>query len=103
MDNQNTDDLKIEREDKEIKQTNNLDIDDEDEKVKEKMTEDNEDLKEKNIANENINVGVKEYEDVDDEDNILDEVLDHEIDEEEIKGSTDDFNQTNDTVSLIFI
>lgn len=107
IDIQNTDNIKIEIECIDNKQTNNLEIVDEAEKVEERMTESNEDAKEKMIVNKNINVGVKEFEVIpevlDDEDNIQDEELDHEVDEEDIKGSTDDFNQTNDTVSSIFI
>lgn len=37
---------------------------------------------------------------IDDEDYIQDEELDHEVDEEEIKSSTDNFNEINDSVSF---
>lgn len=86
-------------EDTEIKQS--LDTLDTNEEVKEKSSKDNEDLIEEDI-NVNSVIEVKEVIPLAiDEDNIQDEELDHEVDEEEIKGSTADFNEINDNVGLI--
>lgn len=69
-------------------------------------TKNNETIKhveeEEEILNKINVIGVKEVtpEAIDDEDNIQDEELDHEVDEEDIKCRSNDFNQTNDTVRL---
>lgn len=84
-------------------------LDNLDEKInsKEASITNNGNLKEdENFSNDNIVFKIKEIEitpeNMDDEDNINDEELDHEVDEEEIKSRID-FNITNDTVSLILI
>lgn len=62
--------------------------------------------KENTIVENNIVVEVKEIDNLPetiDEDNIHDEELDHEVDEEEIKGNSDTFNETNDMVGLYLI
>lgn len=87
-----------------------------DKEVQEKCVENVNNLsEEKNSISEDIIVRIKEnevelgvkpevkqpkLENLDDEDNIQDEELDHEVDEEEIKGINDNFNQTDETVSL---
>jgi len=80
-------------------------LDNSDEKVDAKEEINNDIKEEKNCINDNIGFKVKEIEvipeNMDDEDNIQDEELDHEVDEEEIKGRID-FNISNDAVSLIF-
>lgn len=74
------------------------DLDIEGDEIKEEFIKINENIEEKkDIIKNSIIIDVKEI--VDDEDNIQDEELDHEVDEEEIKGSTD---FTNDTVSFKF-
>lgn len=66
--------------------------------------ENKKDLEEKNkIITKNIDVKEVIPEAIDDEDYIQDEELDHEVDEEEIKSRSIDFNQTNDTVRLILL
>jgi len=102
-DNTNSKILTGKVENTEIKELKSLDILDNKVNAKEESIENNEDLKEENVTNDNIIFKVKKIEVTpesrDDEDNIQDEELDHEVDEEEIKGSVD-FNITNDTVSL---
>lgn len=106
VDLKNTDNLIEKKENKELKQTKSLEMLDTGIETKEESTELNgvQESEIKNLNDNNINV-VKEIEvippeaEVDDEDNIQDEELDHEVDEEEIKGSIDDFDQTDDTVS----
>lgn len=108
IDIKNTENVIEKKESKELKQIKMLEKLGTGIEVKEEFTELNGDLQKseiKNLNDNNINV-VKESEvtpeaDVDDEDNIQDEELDHEVDEEEIKGSIDVFNQTDDTVSLL--
>lgn len=81
-----------------------LDIDKEVEDKEESIDNLEEYVEEKNI-NDNYLTRLKGNkvipETIDDEDNIQDEELDHEIDEEEIKGSNDDFNQNSETVGSI--
>lgn len=77
------------------KSLDNLNI--EEDEIKEELIKINENMEVKDIINDNIIIDVKEI--VDDEDNIQDEELDHEVDEEEIKGSID---YTNDIVRLTF-
>lgn len=87
-----------------IDNLNILDIDKEVEDREENIDNLEEYVEEKNI-NDNYLTRLKGNkvisETIDDEDNIQDEELDHEIDEEEIKGSNDDFNQNSETVGLI--
>lgn len=67
--------------------------------IVEESSDINKDLLEENINCNSLIGTKKETPLVIDEDNIQDEELDHEVDEEEIKGSTDNFNEINDTVS----
>lgn len=82
------------------KSLDNFDINEEDD-VAEEHNKNNANMLEieKDITKDSIVSALKEIEDLDDEDNIQDEELDHEVDEEEIKNSTD---FTNDTVSFTF-
>lgn len=104
--NENTNNL-IENEDKESKEVNQTNNTDNFDISKERSN--NRDLevkKVREIITMNDNTMIKEKEvnvkkdECEDEDNIQDEELDHEVDEEEIKGRTDGFNQINDSVSF---
>lgn len=80
-------------------QIDNLDILDND---KEESIDNLEECVKEKYINDNYLTRLKENkvipETIDDEDNIQDEELDHEIDEEEIKGSNDEFNQNSEIV-----
>lgn len=95
--------VKLENEEKE--QEKSLDDFNAIEEVGEDSTGNNEDLEINNIVNDNNASEIKEIEiipeTIDDEDNMQDEELDHEVDDEEIKCSNNDFNQSNDTVGVI--
>lgn len=103
LNNRNTENEKL------LRQTNRIISFKDDKKIesKEKCEENVGDLKEeKNSTCDNVVIAeIKENEvtpeAVDDEDNIQDEELDHEVDEEEIKGNNDNFNQTDETVGLM--
>lgn len=104
--NNNTDNTIIKAQNKKIEELNNLDFD-VDFECNEESKESNEDLDdEKMIINVSNSIEDKEMEivpkTIDDEDNIQDEELDHEVDEEEIKSTNAEFNQTNETVCLVF-
>lgn len=97
INSKNTDNLieKVKSNEIKPKSLNNLNI--EEDEIKEEFIKMNENMEEKDIVNDKIIIDAKEI--VDDEDNIQDEELDHEVDEEEIKGSID---YTNDIVCLTF-
>lgn len=101
INNKNTENEKIKQK---IDNLNILDIDKEVDDKEESIDNSEEYVEEKNINDNYItrlkgNKGIPET--IDDEDNIQDEELDHEIDEEEIKSSNDDFIQNNETVGSI--